>query len=138
MLSSSEGNHRERGIYEGLVYASSQRRLQKHDLNDVSNHLPDTEVHLVKYIRKNLPKTVAADLTKKLMEAYVKSGVCLQRKMPINNELLKSISSIDPRCRGHTATLQFLSKLPELVTNVVKGEGDKAKYDMEVTPVSAE
>ena len=42
--------------------------------------------------------------------------------MPINNNLLKTLSAIDPCAKGHSLALCYLLKLPALITNVLSEE----------------
>ena len=95
------------------------RGLVQLQVDDKTNHLPDNTVFLVRYIQKNLPKTMAQEVTKTLVNAYVKCAQCLQKKMPVNNLLLRSISAIDSCCRGNSTTLRYLLRLPQLVSNVL-------------------
>ena len=44
--------------------------------------------------------------------AYIQCGQYLQRKMPVNNPVLKVCSSLDPEVRGSTTTLNYLLRLP--------------------------
>lgn len=62
--------------------------------------------------------------------AYENCAGILQTKMPVNNQLLKSISAIDPLCRGHSLTLKYLCKLPTLITNVFENE-EISQFDIE-------
>ena len=59
------------------------------------------------------------------------SIVDLQRKLPLDNELLKSMSSLDPKLRGNSVCTKLLRKLPTFVTNVLTEE-EEEKYDLEV------
>lgn len=92
------------------------------------NMLPDSVIFLVSHINKYLKKS---DLVHKLKTGYLNCAKTLQSKMPVNNQLLKCASAIDPACRGHTITIQYLLKLPSLLPNVL--EEDKIQsYDEEV------
>lgn len=51
--------------------------------------------------------------------------------MPITNQFLKVVSSIDPWCRQHAYSLKFMHQLPEIVQNVLSSE-EKEKFDLEV------
>ena len=54
--------------------------------------------------------------------AYVATGLNLQKKMPVNNKLLKHLSSLDPVVRGQTEAMQYMKALPDLATNVLSEE----------------
>ena len=45
--------------------------------------------------------------------AYISCAIHLQQKMPLNNDLLKSISCADPAVRGHEAGSQGLKQLSQ-------------------------
>ncbi|XP_071506624.1 uncharacterized protein [Diadema antillarum] len=110
----------------------SSMRLAKLQIDDTANHLDTNDIYLSRHIRKNLPSALVEEVTNKLLKAYIKCGTCLQKKMPLNNDLLKTVSAIDPCCRGHTATLKSLLKLPGLVTNVLHTEEENEQFDVEV------
>ena len=100
-------------------------------VDDKKIHLPDDTMFLVKYIQRNLSAEFALEVIGKLKKAYIMCAKCLQRKMPVNNVLLRSISAIDPRCRGHALTLRYMLKLPTLVCNVLTDDNSKDQFDME-------
>ncbi|XP_072042205.1 uncharacterized protein, partial [Amphiura filiformis] len=114
-----------------VLTGATSASLVKLNIEDTKNHLPDTNVHLVKKITKSLPEKPAKELIGQLKEAYVKCAKKLQSKMPINNRLLKCISAIDPVCIGHTATLHHLLQLPEHVTTLFN-EDQCLEYEQEV------
>ncbi|GBN39477.1 hypothetical protein AVEN_243332-1 [Araneus ventricosus] len=43
----------------------------------------------------------------------------MQKKMPLDNLLLQSVSAIDPVCWKHSLSLILMKGLPDLVTNVI-------------------
>ena len=51
--------------------------------------------------------------------------------MPLADPLLRALSALDPSLRGHPLTLDELSTLPELVTNVLVDE-EHDEFDMQV------
>ena len=71
------------------------------------------------------------------MKAYVASSQALQKKMPINNDFLKCVSSIDPMCRRNSLTLKEMKQLPQLVTNILLPE-EKELFDLEVYKYNAD
>lgn len=68
-----------------------------------------------------LDDEVRKEFLKQAQEAYISCGAKLQDKMPVNNEVLIHCTALDPAKQGKTTTLQYLQKLPTLVTNVGKG-----------------
>ena len=109
---------------------SNTRNIQDVKL-DEKNHLKDSTIFLVDYIRKNLTGESANSMITTLKQAYVRCSQYLLLKMPINNALLKSLSALDPRCRGHSVSLKYLLRLSSLVKNVLSREEGVA-YDLEV------
>ena len=70
---------------------------------------------------------------KAVEEAYVNCGLHLHRRLglPLDNELLKSMSALDPKLRGNSVCTKLLRKLPTFVTNVLTEDEDE-NYDLEV------
>ena len=54
--------------------------------------------------------------------------------MPVNNKLLKRLSSLDPIVRGHTEAIQYMKALPDLTTKVLSEE-DLQIYSLETEEV---
>ena len=55
----------------------------------------------------------------------------LQKKMPINNTLLKSASAIDPCLREHSQAVKLLKQLPKFMPNVI-ADTVQSQFEMEV------
>lgn len=61
-----------------------------------------------------------------VQSAYVACGRSLQAKLPLNNELLMSVSVLDPACHhSHSLAKAAFNRLPNLATNVVQLEATK-------------
>ena len=73
----------------------------------------------------------------KVEAAYLALGTYLQKKMPVNNRLLRHVSALDPIVHGHTPALKYMKRLPELVTNVLK-ESELDMYELEVRAFHAD
>lgn len=54
--------------------------------------------------------------------------------MPIDIQLLQSISAIDPVCRQHSLSLNLMKELPLFLQNVLSPQ-EKDAYDLEVTNI---
>jgi hypothetical protein len=67
----------------------------------------------------------------KALKAYVACAQHLQKKLPLNSDILTCISALDPTARGHTLTLKRLKRLPHLVKNVLNEE-DMELYASEI------
>lgn len=52
---------------------------------------------------------------RKVVAAYSACAAYLQKKLPLNNELLQSISCLDPVIRQHHETVKGLKKLKQLM-----------------------
>ena len=65
-----------------------------------------------------------------VVSAFVKCGKYLQEKMPLDNDILKVCSAVDPRIKGKTSTLGYLLKIPDLTNLVDKDDVDD--FDDEV------
>lgn len=75
---------------------------------------------------------VVRKFQKNVLETHVETMLTnIQKKIPLDNLLLKSVSAIDPTCRMHSFSLKLMKCLPDLVTNVLSG-GERDAYDKEV------
>ena len=64
-------------------------------------------------------------------KAYLNCSAFLQEKMPLDSQLVKSFSALDPTARCHSFTASNLKKLPGLMSNVLC-EAEKEKYLKEI------
>ena len=64
-------------------------------------------------------------------KAYRTTAVYLQQKQPLNNELLRALSCIDPIVQGHRAAQPHLLKLPKFVPTILTAE-EKDNYYLEI------
>ena len=85
------------------------------------------EAVLAQINRKN-PEFKAAFLDK-LFQAYLVSSEYVIQKFPLNNNLLKCLSAIDPKAQGHAITQSFLKKLPSFFPTVIL---DVSDYNTEI------
>ena len=61
---------------------------------------------------------VIDDFCQQALQAYINGAVKLLKNMPLSNEILKCSSGLNPAKRKSSKTLDYLQKLPSLVTNV--------------------
>jgi len=57
-----------------------------------------------------------------LRKAYEGGAEYLEGKFPINNELLKLLSAIDPKCHGKTVAAQMTRRLASYFPTAIKSE----------------
>ena len=84
---------------------------------------------LLKECRRSNSK--ATSFLDHVKDAYVATGIYLQKKMPVNNILLKHLSALDPAVRGHSPAMQYMKALPDLAPNVLDDE-DLQTYALDV------
>ncbi|KAH3781776.1 hypothetical protein DPMN_159680 [Dreissena polymorpha] len=111
------------------------QELKNIDFSDVNLHLSPKMMFvgnsaLLKNGRATTSEVVK-DVLGQLKSAYVASSQVLIKKMPINNNLLKHASALDPRAHGHSITMSYLKELPNLIKNVLVKD-ERAVYDKEV------
>ena len=74
---------------------------------------------------------------KSIMKAYVACSQALQKKIPINNDFLKCVSTIDPMCRRNCVTLKVMKQLPQSMPNILLPE-EKELFDLKVQKCNAD
>lgn len=57
--------------------------------------------------------TVVAQFKKKAATGFIQCAKHMQKRLPLNNKVLRSMSAIDPLARGHSETKKALDKLAE-------------------------
>ena len=75
--------------------------------------LPASEMFMGRAAHKVVQKSnskdyIVKDVLDRLSQAYVNCATKLQQRMPVNNQLLKTLSAIDPSACGHSLTLRYL------------------------------
>ena len=71
------------------------------------------------------------EFVKNLKEAYIDVGHYLQHKMPLDNDLLRRLASLDPKVQGHSTTALRMKRLPLHFPTVLKAE-ETSEYEREV------
>ena len=74
----------------------------------------------------------------KLRNAYIDSGVYLQKKFPLNNKLLLYLSAIDPKAQGNSVTYSALKKLKNFFLTVLSGNDDETEYLKEISKLQCD
>ena len=82
-------------------------------------------------VSKHQNDSIVLKFQNQVKEAYIVTATCLQKKMPVNNRLLRALSAVDPLLRGSTEGYLFLKRLPKLVRNVLKEE-ELVNYYLEI------
>lgn len=82
-------------------------------------------------VEKNIKDVAVISFLNQASQAYIQCGQYLQKKLPLDNLLLKCISAIDPLARGHSVTADRLKMLPKLVKNVLSNE-EEIQYALDV------
>ena len=114
----------------------SGKKLMKLDVTLQSMQLEDQQFFLGAKSRKILKDCKkkgewAINFLKAACCTYELGAKIILSKMPLANLVLRALSALDPFIRVHTLTLDKLSKLPELVTNVLIDHG-LDEFDMQV------
>ena len=75
--------------------------------------------------------TKIKEFMEKVMTAYIETGKYIQKKLPLENETLETISFIDPKvvASSRSEVLEKFLKLPKLFSGVLK---DEDKYAEEI------
>ena len=78
------------------------------DLSSQGHPLPPRHIFVgatAEKIHPSLGSEARENFRTTLLKAYVAAGQYMQRKFPLHNDILKSLSSLDPAIRGHTAVI---------------------------------
>ncbi|XP_060782423.1 uncharacterized protein LOC132889689 [Neoarius graeffei] len=113
----------------------SSVQLKQMNLDDENIYLKTSEVFIGHSAKKIIKAARQDDSTnmfflRNVMQAYTSSAVYIQKKFPLNNKLLKCVSTIDPSARGHSKTAEALRNLKDMVPLI--SDDEKEKYDLEV------
>ena len=81
---------------------------------------------LLQKLRKARKKDVVEDFLDKVKNAFVETGIYIQKIFPLANSLLKKLSALDPIARGHTVTHRYLSDLPAYFPTIISEENEDA------------
>ena len=81
-------------------------------------------------VKQNPKSNCVSSFLESVEVAYIACATSIQQKMPLNNKLLKSLAFLDPQTMHNKHSLIHLSRLPQLVTNVLKKD-ELSRYDLE-------
>ena len=84
------------------------------------------------FINKSRKSYVIEDFLVNIHTAYTTTADYLRKKLPFDNPLLRYISAIDPTVRGNQVSVNYLSKIPEYVTNVLVDDEEINSYHQEI------
>ena len=98
------------------MLTEGSRRISSPEIDNEKIWLPVTDMFLGPFSRKifqrsNSKDPIIRDISERIQKAFVSCGKVLQKKMPITNELLKTLSAIDSYAWGHSVTVRCLPKL---------------------------
>ena len=118
------------------IKSISSKRLCKLDVKDRSNQKPinawfigNSTNQIISKLRSDDP--IKTDFYERLRKAYEIGAEYIQNKFPLKNELLKLLSSIDPKCHGDSVAATMMKKLcSHFPTVILQDEVDK--YELEV------
>ncbi|XP_071149982.1 uncharacterized protein [Mytilus edulis] len=121
---------------EVILLGTSSLKLKKLDIKTTGNLLKPERMFLGAKATKLIQSLSTRDhvvktFLKQVEEAYTACGKTLQEKLALSNTFLKAVSAIHPDASGHSITLTFLQKLPNLAPNVLKEE-ETNTYDLEI------
>ena len=105
--------------------SNNERRLAKTDIENKEIWLKDEQIFVgskTKQVMSEMRKNDAVAFMEKVKRAYAACLACLLDKLPIQNEVLKCCSAIDPVLQKSRddRILACLQRLPDLVTNVLE------------------
>lgn len=105
-------------------FEKSANKVKALNVKDKTNHLPIKSIFVGDKIKELFTSAHRSSeeviIFKKLVfEADVFCSQTLLLKMPIDIQLLQSISAIDPVCRQHSLSLNLMKELPLFLQNVL-------------------
>lgn len=77
------------------------------------------------------PRAIIRSFLENVLDAYVRCGKYLQKKLPLDNKLLRATSALDPNLNNSHIQLKLLKELKDLVPSVLSSE-ERENYDLEV------
>ena len=118
-----------------LVYFSS-KRLSQLDVTKAENQLPINQWHVgtdARQILRKLPADhpVKTEFYKAMKQAFELASPYIQSKFPLNNNGLKTLTSINPACRGTTIGTPIMQRLKTYLPSIIP-EAEHDTFDLEV------
>ena len=123
-----------------FIKVENVKKLQSEDLKtfDVTNtkyHKSFSDWNIGRktfLIMKKLGKEEREIFQKAVILAFTDGAQYLQKKMPLDNELLRCLSSLDPKCHGVSLASKLMKRLGTFFPNIIEEEELDA-YDADVT-----
>ncbi|XP_060789431.1 uncharacterized protein LOC132894118 isoform X2 [Neoarius graeffei] len=122
---------------EHLTNASARRLKELDVCNSQLHH--SSNMYVGSTVDEMLQKSDKhSNLSKKFLQrmkdAYMTAAGYMQKKLPLNNALLKCLSAIDPKAQGHSLTAEHLKKLKDFFPTILSQE-EKDQYLREVSRI---
>ena len=89
----------------------SSKSLSQLDVTKAENQLPINQWHVGTDARQILRKLPADHPIKAMKQAFELASPYIQSKFPLNNNVLKALTSIDPACHGTTIGATIMKRL---------------------------
>ena len=103
------------GVFLSHEYINSfEEKICKIDVTDVKTFQPLSQIfvgHSTATILSSLDKEEAKTYRRAVLNAYKETAVYLKQKLPINNDMLATLSAIDPALCGHSKAAWGLNQL---------------------------
>lgn len=120
----------------------SARQLKELDVSNVNLHHSTSTVFVGNAVEQliaqsNKHSALAGDFRKEMKAAYVSAALYIQKKLPLNNTLLRCLSAIDPKAQGHSTTYSHLKKLSDFFPSVLSAQ-EKDTYLREVSRIQTD
>ena len=114
----------------------SSKRLSQLDVTKAENQLPINQWHVgtdARQILRKLPADhpVKTEIYKAMKHAFELTSPYIQSKFPLNNNVLKTLTSIDPACDGTTIGATIMKRLKTYLPSVIP-EAEHNAFDLEV------
>ena len=114
----------------------SSKRLSQLDVTKAENQLPINQWHVGTDARQILRKLAAdhpvkTEFYKAMKQAFVLPSPYIPSKFPLNNNVLKTLTSINPACHGTTIGTTIMKRLKTYLPSVIP-EAEHNAFDLEV------
>ena len=114
----------------------SSKRPSQLDVTKAENQLPINQWHVgtvARQILRKLPADhpVKTEFYKAMKQAFELASPYIQSKFPLNNNVLKTLTSIDPSCHGTTIGTTIMKRLKTYLPSVIP-EAEHDAFDLEV------
>ena len=119
-----------------IVVDISSKRLSQLDVTKAENQLPINKWYVrtdARQILRKLPADhpVKTEFYKAMKQAFELASPYIQLKFPLNNNMLKTMTSINPACHGTTIGATIMKRLKTYLPSVIP-EAEHDTFDLEV------